>query len=289
MQNLKYIITSIIFTTIFVACDKYDFQGFFVSPSKERVNERFNQSITYNEQHQNDTLITTSQENYLFYTAADVHVKTTAEHLAKYIDIAREDNKALFSTILGDITDQKQGLVIAHDTIENHKGNSIVRVLAGNHDIYFDQWSEYYKLFGSSTYYFIVKTPTTSDLFIALDSSCGSLGNKQMKWLENILIEKRKQHRHCIIMTHTHFFDRDMSQFPTGNFSIEETATLTNLFTKHNVNLVISGHDHHNETYNFNGVQYLVLDDIQDLDPEPTYFTINVTNETITFERTLLK
>lgn len=289
MQNLKYIITSIIFTTIFVACDKYDFQGFFVSPSKERVNERFNQSITYNEQHQNDTLITTSQENYLFYTAADVHVKTTAEHLAKYIDIAREDNKALFSTILGDITDQKQGLVIAHDTIENHKGNSIVRVLAGNHDIYFDQWSEYYKLFGSSTYYFIVKTPTASDLFIAIDSSCGSLGNKQMKWLENILIEKRKQHRHCIIMTHTHFFDRDMSQFPTGNFSIEETATLTNLFTKHNVNLVISGHDHHNETYNFNGVQYLVLDDIQDLDPEPTYFTINVTNDTITFERTLLK
>ena len=289
MQNLKYIITSIIFTTIFVACDKYDFQGFFVSPSKERVNERFNQSITYNEQHQNDTLITTSQENYLFYTAADVHVKTTAEHLAKYIDIAREDNKALFSTILGDITDQKQGLVIAHDTIENHKGNSIVRVLAGNHDIYFDQWSEYYKLFGSSTYYFIVKTPTASDLFIAVDSSCGSLGNKQMKWLENILIEKRKQHRHCIIMTHTHFFDRDMSQFPTGNFSIEETATLTNLFTKHNVNLVISGHDHHNETYNFNGVQYLVLDDIQDLDPEPTYFTINVTNDTITFERTLLK
>lgn len=289
MQNLKYIITSIIFTTIFVACDKYDFQGFFVSPSKERVNERFNQSITYNEQHQNDTLITTSQENYLFYTAADVHVKTTAEHLAKYIDIAREDNKALFSTILGDITDQKQGLVIAHDTIENHKGNSIVRVLAGNHDIYFDQWSEYYELFGSSTYYFIVKTPTASDLFIAIDSSCGSLGNKQMKWLENILIEKRKQHRHCIIMSHSHFFDRDMSQFPTGNFSIEETATLTNLFTKHNVNLVISGHDHHNETYNFNGVQYLVLDDIQDLDPEPTYFTINVTNDTITFERTLLK
>ena len=289
MQNLKYIIASIIAVTIFVACDKYDIQGFFVSPSKERVNERFNQSITYNEQHQNDTLITTSQENYLFYTAADVHVKTTAEHLAKYIDIAREDNKALFSTILGDIADQKQGLVIAHDTIENHKGNSIVRVLAGNHDIYFDQWSEYYKLFGSSTYYFIVKTPTASDLFIALDSSCGSLGKKQMNWLQQILKEKRTQHRYCIIMTHTHFFDRDMSQFPTGNFSVEETATLTNLFTKNNVNLVISGHDHHNETYNFNGVQYLVLDDIQDLDPEPTYFVVDVKKDTITFERTLLK
>lgn len=289
MQNLKYIITSIITVTIFVACDKYDIQGFFVSPSKERVNERFEQSMAYNEQHQNDTLITTTQEKYLFYTASDVHVKTTAEHLAKYIDIAKSDKKSLFTTILGDITDQKKGLFIAHDTIENHKDNSIVRVLAGNHDIYFDQWSEYYELFGSSTYYFVVKTPTASDLFIALDSSCGSLGKKQMDWLQQILEEKRPQHRHCIIMTHTHFFDRDMSQFPTGNFSVEETAMLTNLFTKNNVNLVISGHDHHNETYNFNGVQYLVLDDIQDLDPEPTYFVVDVKKDTITFERTLLK
>lgn len=289
MQNLKYIIASIIAVTIFVACDKYDIQGFFVSPSKERVNERFEQSMAYNEQHQNDTLITTNQEEYLFYTAADVHVKTTAEHLAKYIDIAKSDKKSLFTTILGDITDQKKGLFIAHDTIENHKDNSIVRVLAGNHDIYFDQWHEYYELFGSSTYYFVVKTPTASDLFIALDSSCGSLGKKQMDWLQQILEEKRPQHRHCIIMTHTHFFDRDMSQFPTGNFSVEETAMLTNLFTKNNVNLVISGHDHHNETYNFNGVQYLVLDDIQDLDPEPTYFVVDIKKDTITFERTLLK
>lgn len=289
MQNLKYIIASILVVTFFVACDKYDIQGFFVSPSKERVNERFEQSMAYNEQHQNDTLITTTQEEYLFYTASDVHVKTTAEHLAKYIDIAKSDKKSLFTTILGDITDQKKGLFIAHDTIENHKDNSIVRVLAGNHDIYFDQWSEYYELFGSSTYYFVVKTPTASDLFIALDSSCGSLGKKQMDWLQQILEEKRPQHRHCIIMTHTHFFDRDMSQFPTGNFSVEETAMLTNLFTKNNVNLVISGHDHHNETYNFNGVQYLVLDDIQDLDPEPTYFVVDVKKDTITFERTLLK
>ena len=289
MQNLKYIITSIIFTTIFVACDKYDFQGFFVSPSKERVNERFEQSIAYNEQHQNDTLIATEKENYRFYVAADVHVKTTAKHLALFLDDASKDENSLYAIILGDITDQKNGLQIAYDTIENHKGNSIIRTVVGNHDIYFDQWSEFYSLFGSSTYYFVVKTPTASDLFIALDSSCGSLGKKQMDWLYQILEEKRSQYRHCIVMTHSNFFDREMSQFPSGNFSIEETATLTNLFTKHNVNLVISGHDHHNETYNFTGVQYLVLDDIQDLDPEPTYFTINVTNDTITFERTLLK
>ena len=288
MRNLRYLI-ALIAVVVFAACDEYDIQGFFMTPSKERVNERFAQSMAYNLEHQEDTLILASQEDYMFYTAADVHVKKTAEHLARYIDIAKDDERSLFATILGDITDQKGGLAIAYDSIENHKSNSIVRVLAGNHDIYFDQWQEYYDLFGSSTYYFIVKTPTSSDLFIALDSSCGSLGKKQMRWLEDILIEKRSAHRHCIIMTHTHFFDRDMSQFPTGNFSIEETAVLTDLFTKHDVSLVISGHDHKNENYNFNGVKYLVLDDIQDLDLEPTYFVVNVTSENIGFERIILK
>jgi UDP-2,3-diacylglucosamine pyrophosphatase LpxH len=289
MQNLRYIVVMVVAAAILGACDKYDIQGFFMTPSKERVNERFNQSIEYNATHMNDTLIVAMQDEYMFYTAADVHVKKTAEHLAKYIDIARDDEKSLFATILGDITDQKGGLSIAYDTIENHKSESIVRVLAGNHDIYFDQWGEYYELFGSSTYYFVVKTPSTSDLFIALDSSCGSLGKKQMRWLEDVLVEKRSSHRHCVIMTHTHFFDRDMSQFPTGNFSVEETAVLTDLFAKYDVNLVISGHDHHNENYNFNGVKYLVLDDIQDLDLEPTYFVVNVREENIGFERILLK
>ena len=288
MQNIKYFI-SILVIIAFVACDKYDIQGFFVSPSKERVNERFEQSIAYNEQHKNDTLISTTQEDYRFYVASDVHVKTTAEHLALFIDIASTDEKSLYSAILGDITDQKHGLQIAYDTIENHKTNSIIRTVAGNHDIYFDQWSEFYSLFGSSTYYFVVKTPTASDLFIALDSSCGSLGKKQMDWLYQILEEKRSQYRHCIVMTHTNFFDREMSQFPSGNFSIEETAMLTDLFTRNNVNLVISGHDHTNENLIFNNVTYLVLDDIQDLDHEPTYFIVDVTNENVTFERKLLK
>lgn len=288
MQNLKYII-SIIIAISCVACDKYDFQGFFVSPSKERVNKRFEQSIEYNEKHLNDTLIATQNENYRFYVASDVHVKTTAEHLALFIDIASNDKQSLYTAILGDITDQIGGLQIAYDTIENHKANTIIRTVAGNHDIYFDQWAEYYNLFGSSTYYFIIKTPTASDLFITLDSSSGTLGKKQMEWLKQILKEKRSQHRHCIVMTHTHFFDRDMSQFPTGNFTIEETAMLTDLFTRHNVNLVISGHDHQNENYKFNNVTYLVLDDIQDLDTEPTYFVIYITNDNITFERKLLK
>ena len=150
--------------------------------------------------------------------------------VAKYTKITNSNLDILFSTILGDITDQIGGLQIAYDSINNNKGDATMRILAGNHDTYFDQWSEYYELFGSSTYFFVVKTPTTSDLFIALETASGTLGKLQKKWLEDTLKEKRSQHRYCFILTHTNFFDTDLSQFPSGNFPLEETAFLTNIF-----------------------------------------------------------
>ncbi len=287
MQNIKYFI-SILVIIIFVACEKYDIQGFFISPSKERVNERFEQSIAYNEQHQEDTLIITNANEYQFCVAADFHVKTTANALARYIKLTANTPSILFSSILGDITDQKGGLSIAFDSINNNKGNSIIRILAGNHDLYFNQWHEYYQLFGSSTYFFIVKTPNTSDLFIALESTSGSLGKLQKEWLENILTEKRSQYRYCIVLTHTNFFDTELSQFPSGNFSLEETAFLTNLFSKHNVDIIINGHDHTYDYTELNGVKYLTLEDAQDSDSNPTYFSINVTNKGITYKKEAL-
>ena len=242
MQYLKYILFITIIT--FTSCDKYDIQGFFVCPSKERVNERFEQSIAYNEKHKEDTLIIANSDEYQFCAAADFHVKSTANTLSRYVKLTASTPSILFSSILGDITDQKGGLSIAFDSINNNKGNSIIRTLAGNHDLYFNQWHEYYQLFGSSTYFFIVKTPNTSDLFIALETTTGSLGKLQKEWLEKILVEKRNQHRYCIVLTHTNFFDTELSQFPSGNFSLEETAFLTNIFSKYNVDIVINGHDH---------------------------------------------
>ena len=271
-----------------MGCEKYDIQGFFVSPSKERVNKRFEQSMEYNQNHMADTLIISEEENYRFLVAADFHVKTTACNLAKYTKITAANSNILFSSILGDITDQKGGLQIAYDSINNNKGNAIIRTIAGNHDIYFDQWTEFYELFGSSTYFFVVKTPTATDLFIALETSSGSIGKLQKTWLENILKEKRAQHRHCCVLTHTNFFDTELSQFPSGNFSLEETAFLTNIFAKHNVNLIINGHDHTHDYTELNGVKYLTLGDAQDLISDPTYFTIDVNKNEITFTQEAL-
>jgi hypothetical protein len=163
-----------------------------------------------------------------------------------------------------------------------------MRILAGNHDTYFDQWSEYYKLFGSSTYFFVVKTPTTSDLFIALETASGTLGKLQKKWLEDILSEKRSQHRYCFILTHTNFFDTELSQFPSGNYSLEETAFLTNIFDRYDVSLIINGHDHYYDYVVLDGIRYLTLEDAQDSDNEPTYFAINVQANEVTFKKEAL-
>ena len=133
MQYLKYILFITIIT--FTSCDKYDIQGFFVCPSKERVNERFEQSIAYNEKHKEDTLIIANSDEYQFCAAADFHVKSTANTLSRYVKLTASTPSILFSSILGDITDQKGGLSIAFDSINNNKGNSIIRTLAGNHDL----------------------------------------------------------------------------------------------------------------------------------------------------------
>ena len=60
-------------------------------------------------------------------------------------------------------------------------------LIAGNHDLFFNGWKEFYSRFGSSTYLFTVKTPDATDLFICLETGGGTLGDKQLEWLINIL------------------------------------------------------------------------------------------------------
>ena len=60
-------------------------------------------------------------------------------------------------------------------------------LIPGNHDLYFNGWEEFYTRFGSSTYFFTIRTTTATDLFICLDSGGGTLGNLQLDWLKEML------------------------------------------------------------------------------------------------------
>ena len=161
--------------------------------------------------------------------------------------------------------------------------------LIGNHDLYFSGWNEFYRLLGASVYWFEVKSGTTCDLFIALDSASGTLGKKQMKWLRELLTVERGRYRHCVVLTHTNLFYTDNSQTGSGNMTMEETAILTNLFSKKRVTLCLQGHDHYREDLTFGGVRYTIVGTIRDDFEKPEFLTILVSKNGVEYDWKYLK
>lgn len=254
---------------------RYDFAG-FVSPPSKTVETRFKESLDMNN---NDTIISIASASYQMALCSDVHVNKTAHNLSILLKEVNSNPDISLMAILGDITDMSGGMFVAKDTITSANMDIPVKYIVGNHDLYFNQWNDFKECFGSASYYFIVQADTVSDLFIVLDSGSGTLGNSQLKWLENLLKSRRHLHRNCTVLTHTHFWDTEMSQFPTGNFPVEETAVLTNLFSKYDVNMVISGHDHTSQVKLFNGVCYIITDAILDESEKWSYLKVTFSDE----------
>lgn len=260
---------------LLVSCD-FDITGFFVSPSAT-IEERYVESMELNSSNPSDTIIEVLQENYTIYMCGDIHVINTADNLAQFIEIAKADSSAAFSIILGDITDQKGGMEIAYDTIQKHTTEDfILKTIVGNHDLYFNQWEVYKELFGSGIYSFAVQTPTAKDLYIILDSGSGTLGSKQLQWFEELLSSSRDSYRHCFVFSHTNMWAENFSQFPSGLFSIEESAKISNILSQYSVNYYFNGHVHYRSTTTLNDVEYVTLDEMLDGSDRASYVIVNV-------------
>lgn len=280
-------IIAILVGLILSGCQEYDIRGFFTSPSAT-VDKRFEQSLSINDSLTADTLITVGTDTYLITAISDIHITATAHNLAQYIDMAETNDSIAAALILGDITDAKGGHLIAADTIDAIGPTTPIRAVVGNHDLFFNQWETYKHYFGSSSYYFVVQTPDTADLFICLDSGSGTLGRRQTDWLIDLLNSRRHLYRHCIVATHTNFFDTDFSQTPSGTFHIDELAQLTALFAKLRVGMVLNGHDHHYETHSYNNTLYITAGPSGDDVIDAAYLILTV-NDTITHRRKRVK
>jgi len=135
------------------------------------------------------TEIVVESDDYTFLTIADIHVGTT-NNLDRFLTIVKTEKPAAV-IIDGDITG---GFAEQYDKFEKHfQKNDSMRLfcITGTHDLWNNGWKEFYSRFGSSSYYFTVKTPANSDLFICIDTGGGTLGELQTKWLTEILKEKR--------------------------------------------------------------------------------------------------
>jgi hypothetical protein len=253
------------------SCDNLDVAGFLL-PTGQYIENRTEESLQWNEQNGYET-IHFPTDTYRMCIAGDSHVGTT-KNLEKMLLTAADANTYAASVIAGDLTTGKAGDYEKFNDFIERADFGKTKLILGNHDLYFNGWESYRTYFHSSVYYFIVATPSASDLHICLDSGNGTLGVKQLNWLINVLSSMRGNYRYCFIYSHTNLFKTDDSQFPTGNMPLEETYQLMNIFATNNVTAVFTGHDHYREELTFNKVRYVTLDAISDLHPTPSYVVL---------------
>ena len=184
--------------------------------------------------------------------------------------------------VLGDCKDRRDALPAYVEALEYvsdvQANNRPIFSLLGNHDIYFNGWDEYSTLLGPSVYWFDVQFAAGRDLFIVLDSASGTLGGKQLSWLRAFLASERGRYRHCVVLTHTNIFYADNSQLGSGNLSLEETAVLTDLLSRHRVTLCLQGHDHYREDIVLDGVRYTIVGTIREDAERAEYLVISLSN-----------
>ena len=270
-------------------CQTLDFKR-MILPLGPGVEKRFEQSMKMTSGEATSSL--EIQEDYELYVCTDPHVDKSSIYLEKFTDLLFNDPDASFGILLGDCTDRKDNLeaymkAVAYSENRHLHEHPLFHVL-GNHDVYFNGWEDFSRSIGPSVYWFEARFTAGADLYISLDSANGTLGGKQTKWLKSFLAEKRKNYRHCFILTHTNFFYTDCSQASSGNLPLDETLGLIDLFDKHDITLVLQGHDHTREDLKCGNVRYTVIGSISDKVKKPEFLKIRVSGKNVAYDWVLL-
>ena len=219
------------------------------------------------------TLVNSPEADYKVYVGTDMHIDSNSgtAHTGAFFKAYTEDDSAPMALILGDLVDGKYSMKTASEKVRELAGAKVgtTFLALGNHDIYFQLWKEWAAEWGKSNYTVQVRTPEGTDLYICLDSASGHLGSSQMEWLKEVLEDAGgNSYRHIIVFTHTHMFKKDDAQGHTSNYPLEETWELTSLFQRYGVELFISGHCHSRDISHFNGVEYVVVDALDEHSPD---------------------
>lgn len=280
---MKRIIICTFVAAIFCSCDA-DVLG-LISPTGDTINKRFEQSMEWNEANGSRSVSIPVNE-YKFHIGSDIHTKETTDNIRAMISDMRNDDESHFALLLGDVIHGKGNYPTFADALKFDSGtqseNDPVFLTVGNHDLYFGQWTEFKKYWGTSTYYFTVITPDFKDLFICLDTGTGTLGSKQMQWLKKTLKEESPRKRHIVIFTHTDLFRTDNSGFPTSNMPIEETFDITSLMQEYGVDLYLQGHNHFRHDNLYRGTRYITVDAMKDEAAAP-YYMVATLSDTISY------
>jgi predicted phosphodiesterase len=273
---LKYIGFGLLLFLLSSCSSDADFSGLI--RSTDRVEKRFEQSMQWNAEHPFQT-ITCTENDYSVLVAADSHIGGTENF--SYLKSLYNEEDFLVLMLVGDIVSgQEEDYLSYVDLIENI--TKPIFPVTGNHDLYFDGWKNFYKYLGSSTYYFVVETSTAKDIYICLDSGGGTFGKSQINWLEELLEDIRTDYRYCTVMSHVNMFRTRRTT--SANPITEEVVYLLDLFTQHNVDYVVNGHDHLQDELQFGNTTYLILDALKDEYINAGYAVLNINEDEIQHE-----
>jgi len=244
----------------------------------ETANQRFIQSMDWNNLHSYREIIVPDND-YTILSLGDCHVGGT-KNMDSFFTIAKSKNAAAV-VFAGDLT---TGQKSDYNVFEQHLLPQDLLPsfsVAGNHDLFSNGWNEYYSRFGSSSYYFTVKTPNSKDLYICLETGGGTLGTRQLEWLTNLLNTSSKGYRHCFVITHNNILRPRHTD--STNTLIEETEALLKIFAEYKVDMVITGHDHKQDATVFGNTTYIIMDASKDGESNAGYFSINASEERINY------
>lgn len=281
VRKLAYVMVLV----VLASCGRADLTGFFVSPS-DGVEDRFKQSMELTGGEAVAALEV--PDKYSFYVCTDVHTAGSTNNFNEFISALRNDVTSAFGIAIGDVIDRVGMMDMFAEATEFdeavHAYDRPFFAIPGNHDMYFSQWEDFKAAFGAASYYFEAMTSYGKDLFIALDSASGTLGLNQMNWLKDFFAKVRESYNHCMVFVHTNFFKTDNSQIPSGNWPLEETFALTELFDIYDVDIVFQGHDHHREDLIYRGVRYTLVGAIKDQLKNPEYLMVTMTPDDIEYD-----
>ena len=253
-------------------CEKADMRGMFVS--YESANERFEASMVWNQENPFKALEAQS-DGYEIFVMGDSHTGGVG-NLSLFMDAAHQAG-ALAMVAVGDMTTgREKDYQMFHSQVLNSKGVEMFPMV-GNHDLYFNGWKEYHARFGSSVYNFTVQASGASDLYICLDSGSGTLGSRQLNWLKKLLEEERPKYRHCVVFSHVNL--NRARQTTSTNLNVEELYVLQELFLVHQVDMVITAHDHKKSVESLGNTKYIIMDALLDENKNAGYLKLKYDSE----------
>ena len=255
------------FACFFSGCT-VDLLGLFGSTG---LSERFAERNNFNFLRPEERTISLGSD-FSFIVLSDTHIeKGDAFGLEKLAEVIAADSEIKFVIIIGDITQcaYKED-IIKFIEIARSMGVPCYPVI-GNHDIYFNNWSNWKELIGSTCY----RIDGGGATLFMLDSANAYFGKDQLDWLDR---ELKSTGGRVFAFTHSNFFVESPVDIQQVTDARERARVLSIL--RNRCDVMFTGHLHKRIITEAGGVQFISIEDFRHA---KIYYRVSVTGGNISY------